>query len=40
MLKVKRLIGTREFYKIVFAVAIPVMIQNGITNFVGFLRCV
>ncbi len=37
MLKVKRLIGTREFYKIVFAVAIPVMIQNGITNFVGFL---
>lgn len=37
MLKVKRLIGTREFYKIVFAVAVPVMIQNGITNFVGLL---
>lgn len=33
----KKLIGNREFYKIVLAVAVPIMIQNGITNFVGLL---
>ena len=37
MLRVKRLIGSKAFYKIVFAVAVPIMIQNGITNFVSLL---
>lgn len=31
------LIGSREFYKKVLAVAVPIMIQNGITNFVSML---
>jgi len=33
----KRFIGTREFYKTLLAVAIPVLIQNGITNFISLL---
>lgn len=33
----KKLIGDKAFYKMVLAVAIPIMIQNGITNFVGLL---
>lgn len=33
----KKLFGDRAFYKMVLAVAIPIMIQNGITNFVGLL---
>ncbi len=33
----KKLIGTREFYRHLFVVVIPIMIQNGITNFVGML---
>ena len=33
----KKYIGDRAFYKMLFAVAIPIMIQNGITNFVGML---
>lgn len=33
----KKLIGTREFYKRVFALTIPIMIQQGITNFVNML---
>ena len=33
----KKLIGNKAFYQMVFAVAIPIMIQNGITNFVGLL---
>lgn len=33
----KKLIGNRHFYKMVLAIAIPVMIQNGITNFVSLL---
>ncbi|MDD6484352.1 MAG: MATE family efflux transporter [Clostridiales bacterium] len=36
MLKTK-LIGNRAFYRRVLAVAVPIMIQNGITNFVGLL---
>lgn len=32
-----RYIGDRKFYKMVLAVAIPIMIQNGITNFVSLL---
>ena len=33
----KKLIGDKAFYSMVFAVAVPMMIQNGITNFVGLL---
>ena len=33
----RKLIGDRSFYRRVFAVAIPIMIQNGITNFVSLL---
>lgn len=33
----KKLIGNRDFYIKVLTVAVPMMIQNGITNFVGLL---
>ena len=33
----KRYFGNRNFYKLALAVAIPIMIQNGITQFVGML---
>lgn len=33
----KRYIGDRAFYRRVFAIAIPIIIQNGITNFVSLL---
>lgn len=33
----KKYIGDRAFYKTVLAVAVPIMIQNGITNFVNML---
>ncbi len=33
----KKFIGTKDFYKSVFALVIPIMIQNGITNFVNML---
>ena len=33
----KRYIGDKAFYRRVFAVAIPIIIQNGITNFVSLL---
>ncbi|GLB33073.1 MATE family efflux transporter [Lacrimispora amygdalina] len=33
----KKLIGNKAFYKMVLAIAIPIMIQNGITNFVSLL---
>ena len=29
----KKFIGDRKFYMMVLAVAVPIMIQNGITNF-------
>lgn len=32
-----KLIGDRKFYAKVLSVAVPIMIQNGITNFVGLL---
>lgn len=32
-----KLFGDRAFYKMVLGVAVPIMIQNGITNFVGLL---
>lgn len=33
----KKYIGDRKFYRMVLTVAIPIMIQNGITNFVSML---
>ena len=33
----KKLFGSKEFIKSVFVVALPIMIQNGISNFVGLL---
>lgn len=34
---IRKFIGDKSFYKMVLAIAIPIMIQNGITNFVGLL---
>lgn len=36
-MKLKNLVGTPSFYKRILAIAIPVMIQNGITNLVNLL---
>lgn len=33
----RRFIGDKAFYKMVLAIAVPIMIQNGITNFVSLL---
>ena len=33
----RKYIGDRAFYKVALAVAVPIMIQNGITQFVGLL---
>ncbi len=33
----KKYIGDKAFYKFVLAVAVPIMLQNGITNFVNML---
>lgn len=33
----KRFIGNKAFYKMVLAVVVPIIIQNGITNFVSML---
>lgn len=33
----QKIFGDKAFYKMVLMVAIPIMIQNGITNFVGLL---
>lgn len=33
----RKFIGDKHFYKMVLAIAVPIMIQNGITNFVGLL---
>ena len=35
--RLSKLIGTKSFYKMVLRVAVPIMIQNGITNFVSLL---
>ncbi len=32
-----KLIGDKAFYKLVLMVAVPIMVQNAITNFVGLL---
>lgn len=37
MKRKNRLIGDRAFYRMVLGVAVPIMIQNGITNFVSLL---
>lgn len=34
---IKRFIGDRDFYRMVLSVAVPIMVQNGITNFVSLL---
>ena len=34
---ISKLIGDKAFYKMVFAVAIPILVQNVITNFVNLL---
>lgn len=36
-MKTNKLFGTKEFYKHLMRIAVPIMIQNGITNFVGML---
>lgn len=33
----KRFIGNKAFYRMVLAISIPIMVQNGITNFVSLL---
>ncbi|NLL62742.1 MAG: MATE family efflux transporter [Ruminococcaceae bacterium] len=33
----KKLIGTKDFYRHLLTLAIPIMIQNGVTNFVNML---
>ena len=32
-----KLIGDKKFYKMILLIAVPIMIQNGITNFVSLL---
>lgn len=32
-----KFIGDKRFYKMILAIAVPIMIQNGITNFVSLL---
>ena len=36
-MKLKSLVGDRAFYKYVFSIAVPIIIQNVITNFVNLL---
>lgn len=36
-MKIKNLIGDKAFYKMTFTVALPIMVQNFITNFVSML---
>ena len=33
----RKFIGDKAFYRMVLAIAVPIMIQNGITNFVSML---
>ena len=33
----KKYIGDKKFYKMVLLIAVPIMVQNGITNFVSLL---
>ncbi len=34
---IKRYIGDKAFYKVILSIALPMMLQNGITNFVSLL---
>lgn len=36
-MKIKRLIGSKAFYKMALSVSVPIMLQNFITNFVSML---
>lgn len=36
-MNIGKYVGTKKFYKKVLLVAVPIMLQNGITNFVGLL---
>ena len=36
-MNIKKYIGTRAFYKSVLALTFPVIVQNGISNFVNLL---
>ena len=36
-MNVKKLVGSKAFYKMVLGITIPIIIQNGITNFVNLL---
>ena len=33
----KKCIGDKKFYRMVFLIVVPIIIQNGITNFVSLL---
>ena len=35
--KLSKFIGNKDFYKMVLMIAVPIMVQNGITNFVSLL---
>ena len=36
-MKIKRYIGDRAFYKMVLGIAVPIMVQNGVSNLVSLL---
>lgn len=36
-MKIKKYIGDKAFYKMIMGIALPIMIQNGISNFVSLL---
>lgn len=36
-MNLKKFIGDRKFYAMVLAIAVPIMVQNGITNFVAMI---
>jgi putative MATE family efflux protein len=36
-MNIKSLFGDKKFYRTIFSIAVPIMIQNGITNFVALL---
>lgn len=35
--KLRRYIGDRHFYRMLLGIVVPIIIQNGITNFVSLL---
>ena len=36
-MKIRSLVGDRKFYRMVLGLAVPMIIQNGLTNFVSLL---